>query len=209
MTEIFIDIKGYENLYQVSNFGNIKSLAKGDGNGCRDRILKFDIIGKSTTRYYRVSLSKDGKVSRYSVHRLVAKHFINNTDNKPMVNHIDNDGTNNKVTNLEWCTHSENMIHAQKQGRLLSSQRNAALAANKVIVARNTEKFNNMIGTKVGKLTITGFFICNTGVNKRTKLICLCDCGEKLEVLPYNLNNKLLMCRKCKYKQRAVTRKEC
>lgn len=67
--------------------------------------------------YHRVSFSIKGKVKRYLVHRLVAKIYIDNPDNKKYVNHINHIRADNRVENLEWVTHSENMIHCVKHGR--------------------------------------------------------------------------------------------
>ena len=120
MSEIYKDIKGYENEYQVSNLGNVKSLK-------RNIILKPDI----NDNYKRVTLCQNGETKRISVHRLVATAFINNPLNKPHINHIDNNPNNNDVNNLEWCTHSENMIHAHNQGRLANVEASlAAIPAN-------------------------------------------------------------------------------
>lgn len=104
--EIWKDIKGYEG-YQVSNFGNVRSVDKFDSIG---RFIKGKNIKLMKNRhgYYRLSLCKDGKVSNYSVHRLVAQAFIPNTENKPEVNHINTIKTDNRVDNLEWCTKKEN-----------------------------------------------------------------------------------------------------
>lgn len=121
--EIYKKIDGFE-AYAVSNIGNVKSLRSG-------RVLKHDIsnINIDGFGYQRVTLSKNGKTTRLSVHRLVADNFVPNPDNKPHVNHIDNDPSNNKDCNLEWCTHSENMIHCVKTGRstnLLAGLKGAA-----------------------------------------------------------------------------------
>jgi hypothetical protein len=66
----------------------------------------------TSTSYYRISY----KGKQYLVHRLVAEAFIKNPENKPQVNHKDSDGLNNNVSNLEWCTASENMIHSVNAG---------------------------------------------------------------------------------------------
>lgn len=100
MNEIWKDIDGYEGLYQVSNLGRVKS-------------SKHDIILKtySNRGYHQVQLSKNNIKSNKTIHRLVAQAFIPNPDNKPQVNHIDEDKTNNKVSNLEWVTAKENSNH--------------------------------------------------------------------------------------------------
>ena len=201
MQEIFKDIKGYEGLYQVSNLGNVKSLPKGDGNGNKERILKFDNSNKTnTTTYLRVTLSGNGKTKRFSVHRLVAEAFIPNPDNKPHVNHIDNNGENNTVANLEWCTHSENMVHAQKQGRLPNT--NMKAAKNKIIDA-TIDKYTNYLNTSMNGRTLINFFKKEIGKRQRWYGKFTCDnCNTELEAdlnsVTKNLNRKEKMfCRVC------------
>lgn len=114
--EIWKVIKGFEN-YQISNFGNIKSIDRFVKNNNKDLFLK-GVIRKQTLRngYYRVSLSVNGKITTKTVHRLVAQEFIPNTKNKPCVNHINGIKTDNSLANLEWCTYSENIIHGFNTG---------------------------------------------------------------------------------------------
>lgn len=109
------DIKGYEDKYQVSNYGRIKSLWMwtGDKYIKREKILSNILSGNG---YFYVALSKDGSVKRFKVNRLVAEAFIDNPYNFPITNHKDGDKQNNKVSNLEWCSHSENLRHAYKMG---------------------------------------------------------------------------------------------
>jgi hypothetical protein len=113
--EIWKDIKGYESLYQVSNLGRVKSLEKKDYmhlNKCY-RIKKEIILRYSISNNYRsVSLYRNKKQKTFSIHRLVAIHFIDNIKNKKEVNHINGIKTDNRVENLEWVTSSENQIHA-------------------------------------------------------------------------------------------------
>lgn len=107
-------IKGFEERFEVSSFGRIKSINGRNNNGL-PTILKLD----STNRgYLRVFFRKDGNRFRCSVHRLVAMYFIDNSNNLPIVNHIDNNPQNNFYKNLEWCTQLENLNHAKAQGRL-------------------------------------------------------------------------------------------
>lgn len=98
MKEIFKDIKGYEGLYQVSNYGNVKSL--------KNNIIKKP--SKLPKGYLQMRLSKNGKCKYISIHRLVAQAFIPNPQFKPCVNHKDCNPQNNCVDNLEWCTYKEN-----------------------------------------------------------------------------------------------------
>ena len=98
MIEIWKDIKGYEGLYQVNNLGNVKSLVS-------NKILKPMI---SNSGYFRVDLFKKHNRNQFSIHRLVALHFIIKPSDKDHVNHKDEDKLNNNVENLEWVTHEEN-----------------------------------------------------------------------------------------------------
>lgn len=113
MVEIWKDIKGYEGYYQISNLGNVKSLRdfKNKKIICREKILKNHI---NKNGYVYIGLCKDKNHKTHRVHRLVAQTFIDNPDNLPQVNHIDGDKSNNCVDNLEWCTRSQNQIHAYK-----------------------------------------------------------------------------------------------
>ena len=113
------DIKGFEGIYQISNYGDVKRLArevtrKKQGNFYVDeKIIKSHVTPKG---YLRIQLSNNGKRSSHFIHRLVAEAFLPNPDNKPQVNHKDGNKTNNHVTNLEWCDNSENQIHAYENG---------------------------------------------------------------------------------------------
>ena len=113
--EIWKDIKGFEGLYQVSNTGKVKSLERIDrgGNNHKERILKSCLSGRG---YLMIGLYKSGKRYSTNIHKLVATHFIKNHYNKQQVNHLDGDKQNNLSNNLEWCSPSENIRHAHKNG---------------------------------------------------------------------------------------------
>ena len=104
--ETFKDIPGYENLYQVSNLGNIKSLKR---PGAKEKLLKGEI---DQDGYIRITLTKNGKTKKYKAHRLVMMAFNNTNDSSLQVNHIDGNKKNNKLENLEWCTASYNTRHS-------------------------------------------------------------------------------------------------
>lgn len=109
MKEIWKDIPGFEGYYQASNLGRIKSLGTISKYKPKERILKQT---KSKSGYMRLHIGHAGTRKTWFVHRIIAITFIHNPDNKPEVNHIDGDKTNNTVPNLEWCTAKENVRHS-------------------------------------------------------------------------------------------------
>ena len=113
---IWKDIVGYEGLYEVSNYGLVRTHKNKTTSNARYKVRKWkQRILKDRTpngRDVRVSLWKDGKPKDYLVHRLVAEAFIPKIDGKDSINHIDGNPKNNHVSNLEWCDHKENNNHA-------------------------------------------------------------------------------------------------
>ena len=113
--ENFKDIEGFEGRYKISNKGRVKSLryyGKEDKEGFLNP--RWSTTDSNNGRYASVRLINEdkGKDKQFRVHRLVAKHFIPNPQNKPEVNHINGNTEDNNVENLEWVTRSENQKHA-------------------------------------------------------------------------------------------------
>ena len=104
MEEIWKAVKGYEGLYEVSSFGNVRSLNWGGTGIVRNLYLK-----KHNRGYCQGELFNGMNRHMYLVHRLVADAFIPNPNGLPHINHIDENKRNNNVDNLEWCTPSTNM----------------------------------------------------------------------------------------------------
>lgn len=117
MEEEWRDIEGFEGLYQISNMGRIKSLARysSQGHWLPERILS---IAHAISGYTDVSLYKNGQRFHKKPHRLVAEAFIPNPENLPEVDHKDTNKDNNCVDNLRWCTHAGNYENKLTRKRL-------------------------------------------------------------------------------------------
>lgn len=114
MKELWKPINGYEDRYHISNLGRVKSIKRISE---QDHLLPERILKPGNLRgYHRVLLLKNGHRKNVQVHRLVAKAFIPNPENKPQVNHINGVKNDNRVDNLEWVTASENKQHAFDTG---------------------------------------------------------------------------------------------
>lgn len=163
--EVWKDILGFEGRYKISNLGRVKSMRRtvdiGERrmpNGARmhiyrhqnEKILKC-IIKRD---YYYVFLSNLSIRKYFSIHRLVAMHFIPNSKNKPEVNHIDGIKSNNSKSNLEWATVSENALHAFKIGLRVSQKGEDSHAAKitniQALKIRNSKELGTILAAKYG-----------------------------------------------------------
>lgn len=109
MKEIKKTIEDYPN-YLISNLGKVYSLPNVSRSGIRVMKGSLDKDG-----YHVVTIRRDNKQFTLKIHRLVAKAFIKNLYNKPQINHIDENKSNNLVTNLEWVTGKENLTHSNTE----------------------------------------------------------------------------------------------
>ena len=143
--EVFKPIKGYEGIYQVSNFGMVRSLDRVvlQKNGVL-KTIKGKILSPSKCGnleyggYLFVGLSKENVVEEKYIHRLVAEAFIPNPDNLPYINHKDEDKTNNIVTNLEWCTALHNLTFNERHIKVGLKERGKKPHNNKeVLIFKN------------------------------------------------------------------------
>lgn len=176
MKEFWTDVAGYEGLYQISNLGNIKSKDRYKRNGRGCMVLKGKILKPhpNSRGYLRVQLvDKNGAREYAFVHRLVALHFVHNSDaeTNKIVNHIDSNFLNNKAVNLEWTTYRGNTLHAVRNGRMnrteewLRHLRETKEKSRKRVVGVNIKT-----GAEI-------HFVClNDCKNAGFQPSCVCDC---------------------------------
>jgi hypothetical protein len=166
MKEQWKSIQGYEGLYSISNFGNVKRLARsyvnktGKHYTVKEGTQKPFLQVKSTTNYKRVALHKDGVCSKWFVHRLVADAFITNIspETNTQINHKDYNGENNHYTNLEWVTPSENEKYSRLNGRNKDKSAKAGRQSNLIKREAIEEEIQSRVGTLIGhwKVLSTG-----------------------------------------------------
>lgn len=154
--EIWKGISNYQGLYEVSSLGNIRSLDRTSWSSKRNCLVnrKGNNLKKVISKrgYLQVSLCNKGIIKNCRINRLVASAFIPNPENKPYVNHIDADKTNNCFYNLEWCTAKENTYHAFSNG-LMNPEKgeehyNSRLTNADIIEIRSM----NLSNTKISKI---------------------------------------------------------
>jgi hypothetical protein len=164
--ERWVAINDYEGLYEVSNLGKVRSIARkitySDGRvyNYPSKILSINFCGKYKLPY--VHLYKESKRESRLLHRIVAKAFIPNPDNKTDVNHIDGDRKNNASSNLEWATRLENMQHGFKTGLInntginhgnnLYSEEQIQEVVNMIFLGYKQSEISNKTGVKIGTI---------------------------------------------------------
>lgn len=178
--EIWKDIEGYEGLYQVSNWGRVKSLKFG-----KEKILKPQT---DINNYLRLYLFKDGKGKSFSVHRLVASAFVPNPQNYPIINHIDENKQNNNFLNLEWCNYhynnTYNNIHIKRGEKLKEKYKGKN---NPFYGKHHTDESKRKFSKPIIQCTLDGEFIKEwdsiTQVKKELNIqssnICYCCNGKR------------------------------
>lgn len=170
MTEDFRDVKGYEGFYQVSNYGNVRSLDRIVKHGTREKRLKGRVLKPciGTTGYKQLILCKEGVDKRVDVHRLVYENFYGPIPHKMVVDHIDHNPINNSHKNLQ-CISSRENASKDKWRKVGKKNRYVGVYFNKVT---GTYQARIKIGDKRPSL---GYFKCETAAHfaYQKKLSCL------------------------------------
>lgn len=172
--EIWLPVVGFESKYEVSNKGRVRSIKKDGSFAVRSPYV-------SNCGYMRLWLYDCGRNKQVYVHRLVAEAFLQNTLNKPQVNHIDCNKANNNLENLEWATREENMKHADINGKMenLHAYTRRKRTPLKSIDVFGEEKVFNSIVDASRELGIEP-----SGVYKALKGILKTRAGYRFEYVP-------------------------
>lgn len=148
--EVWKEVEGYEGVYEISNLGRIKSLSRTvpSTNGSF-RTKKEKILKQYNNNYLTVNFYENKKNKLILIHRLVAKAFIKNLNNKKQVNHINGIKTDNRVENLEWSTAKENINHSWKNN--LSKSRSGEKHHNSKLTHQDVINIKEMRKTNTAK----------------------------------------------------------
>lgn len=205
MKEIWKPVKGREDFYEVSNTGKVRSLV---GRYKSKEIFELkQYVNKKG--YCSLDLAMP-ELKKYSVHRLVAETFCDKPEGHNVVNHIDNNPSNNIYTNLEWTTYSGNLKHAQNQGRLFNAQSKGGKVTGKRASEALFTATTEMVGKEYGSLTVIseGSVVKYKNAN-RPRLVCKCTCGTESEYCKIQLEkSKVTKCKTCASKQLGYERRK-
>lgn len=185
------NINGYEGLYIIDSLGNVVSLPKQNGSRFLNeyKVLKTKV---NRTGYVEVTLSKNGTMKTYLLHRLLAIHFLDNPNNYPCVNHKNGIKTDNRLENLEWCTMSQNTKHAYKN---------------------NISGFKDIANAGIEKMNYYSQYIHIILVDKENNELCFSSTKEAGKFLNTSADNLSRAIKKqqrcCGYKVFGLKRKDC
>lgn len=165
--EVWKDVVGYKGYYQVSNLGRIRTVGRVVSACYKSRqFIQGRIIcpNRFPKGYLGCTLYKNGSQKLRYIHRLVAEAFIPNPDNYPQVNHIDEDKSNNRVENLEWCTALYNMNAGTVTARLSKTRKAMKLGRPIVQIDKSTNKIVASFHNSAIAMEATG--IDSSAINK-------------------------------------------
>ena len=181
MSETWKDISGFEGIYQISDMGNVKSLSWRNTGQARNLVPKITNRG-----YAHVHLYKNGAKRDFTIHRLVATHFIENKKNHPLINHKDENPLNNRADNLEWCDQSYNMrYYFQRHNVERRSSGSYRKSREKGISYKPTQKIEQR--TRNGSLVKIwdSFVRIKYALNKNESSIRDCCTGKRKQAYGY------------------------
>lgn len=141
MKEVWKPIIGFDGVYEVSNLGNVVS--NNYNRTGKRRLLK---PSHNSWGYKEVQLSKGGRVKHFTIHRLVATHFLPNKNDLPEINHIDENKDNNSVFNLEWCNRSHNINHGTRNQRTVDGESIMVLCVEENTYYKSASEASRVLG---------------------------------------------------------------
>jgi len=170
--EIWKPVEGLEDFYEVSNMGRWKILQREIKAGYgKTRVIKEKITcGIKRGRYLKVSINTTGESKDIDLHIMVARAFIPNPENKPTVNHKKGIKTDNRASELEWATQSEQLFHSYEfKLRSANGEKNgrAKLTETQVVQIRNLFKTGQYTKTKLSKEFMVGLTTIRMIINKK------------------------------------------
>lgn len=149
--EVWKEVPEYEEYLLVSDWGNVKTKTRSKTNGVTEK-SKILTQKEKNNRYLEIGIRINSKKKYFLVHRLVAMTFLHRIEGLDFVNHKNCDKKDNRVENLEWCTSSQNSIHAHKNGRCSNEEKHhkAKLTKEKVLYIRQSNKNDKTLAQELG-----------------------------------------------------------